>query len=100
MPSFREENDDDNLYDDVVRMADRMGLKGPKRQEYIHDHMLQGGYEPVQSREAYAKIQQEEADDGGGGGWFGSRGQSGGRGSGGGGGRNSGRGSRDNDDSF
>ena len=99
MPGFRsDEEDDDNLYDDVVRMADRMQLKGPKRQEYIHDHMLQGGYEPVQSREAYAKVQQEEPEGDGGGGWFGGGGT---RGRGGGGSSRRQRpNSRDEDDNF
>lgn len=58
---FRDEEEEDTLYDDVVRMADRMQLKGEKRRTYIHDHMLQGGYEPVQTRESYQrKVREEE----------------------------------------
>lgn len=69
MPVFREEEEEDSLYDDVVRMADRMGLKGEKRATYIDDHMTQGGYERVQSRESYAKIRQEEEEPRGGNRW-------------------------------
>jgi hypothetical protein len=97
MPFARDEDDDD-LYDSVVAMADRMRLKGPKRQEYIHDHMLQGGYEPVQTREAYARVQQEGDEEGGGQrgtrSWF-SGGDRGGRSSG-----RSGRQRGDDDDNF
>lgn len=69
------EDEEDDLYDSVVAMADRMKLQGKERQAYIHDHMLQGGYEPVQSREAYARVQKQEDEGGQGGGtrsWFGS----------------------------
>jgi hypothetical protein len=87
-------DEEDDLYDTVVRMADRMGLKGPKRRKYIDDHMTQGGYE--QDEPTYRKAQDDE-DDEGGGGWFGSGRSRGGqqRGSGG-----RGRGSRDSDDLF
>jgi hypothetical protein len=40
-------------------MADRLGLQGEARQNYIHDHMLQLGYDPVQSRESYVRRQEE-----------------------------------------
>jgi hypothetical protein len=73
--AFRSEEEEDDLFDQVTAMADRMGLKGPKRQEYIHDHMTQGGYEMVQTRESYQRIRQDESDDSGRGGtksWFGS----------------------------
>lgn len=93
---FRDENDDDdNLYDSVTAMADRMGLQGEKRETYIDDHMLQGGYTRVQSRESYAKAQQEDQDDQASGNrWgFGGGGRSGGR-------RNSGGRNRDDGDSF
>jgi len=77
--AFRSDEEDDNLYDQVCSMADRMGLKGDKRATYIDDHMTQGGYQRVQSRESYAPVRQEE-DEGQGGGnrWgFGGRGNSG-----------------------
>jgi hypothetical protein len=93
MPAFREE-EEDHLFDEVARMADRMGLKGEKRATYIDDHMIGGGYERVQTRESYAKPQNEDEDDGGTGRWgLGGRSrqsrQSGSRG-----------GSRDDDDRF
>jgi hypothetical protein len=78
---FNREEEEDSLFDDVSRMADRMGLKGDKRATYIDDHMLQGGYGRVQSRESYAKIRNEEEEGGGDGNrWgFGSRGNGGSR---------------------
>jgi hypothetical protein len=91
---FNHDEEEDDLYESVSRMADRMGLKGEKRATYIDDHMLQGGYERVQSRESYAKVQQEEEGGGGDGNRWGF-----GRGRGGGGGnRRSSRG--DDDDNF
>ncbi len=67
MPGFRSDEEEDDLYDAVCAMADRMGIKGKERTAYIHDHMTQGGYEQVQTRESYAKVQQEEPEQGGGG---------------------------------
>lgn len=95
MPGFRNEEDEDDLFDTVSAMADRMGLKGDKRSTYIDDHMLQGGYARVQSRESYAKVRQEEDDQGDSGNrWgFGGRGESGGR-------RGAGRVRSGEDDSF
>jgi hypothetical protein len=96
--AFARDEEDDDLYDSVVAMADRMRLKGQKRTEYIHDHMIQGGYQPVQTRESYARIQQEGDEEGGaqGGprGWF-SGGDRGGRSSG-----RPGRQRGDDDDDF
>lgn len=67
--------EEDDLYDQVSSMADRMGLQGEKRALYIDDHMMQGGYQRVQSRESYAKVQQEEGDQGSSHRWFGGGGQ-------------------------
>ena len=90
---FRNDEDDDDLFDRVSDMADRMGLQGEKRATYIDDHMLQGGYARVQSRESYAKQQQEGEEDKGSSRWgFGGRG-----GSGDGGRRESGRNRADSD---
>lgn len=96
MPMFRDENEeDDTLFDQVNAMADRMGLQGDKRATYIDDHMLQGGYTRVQSRDSYAKVQQGEEDEGSGNRWgFGGRRRSGGSQQGS-GGRN-----RDDGDNF
>jgi hypothetical protein len=94
MPFNRDEEEEDNLFDSVTAMADRMGLKGDKRATYIHDHMTQGGYQQVQTRESYTRVQQEEDE----GGSDGNRWGFGGRG--GGGGRNRSSRSSDNDDNF
>ncbi len=91
---FNQSEEEDDLFDTVTAMADRMGLKGDKRATYIHDHMTQGGYQQVQTRESYTRIQQDEDEGQGGDGnrWgFGARG--GNR-------RTSGRQRGDNDDSF
>lgn len=93
--AFRAEEEPDDLFDEVTRMADRMGLKGDKRATYIDDHMLQGGYERVQSRESYAPVQKGEDDQGGSGNRWGF-----GRGGGGGGGRGPSRSRSGEDDSY
>jgi hypothetical protein len=97
MPFNRSDDDEDDLYDSVSAMADRMGIKGKERQAYIHDHMTQGGYEQIQSRESYVKIQQQEEDEGGGGSRWGF---GGGGGRGGGSSRRSGGRNGDDDDRF
>lgn len=84
MPPFRGSEEDDNLFDSVSAMADRMGLKGERRATYIDDHMTQGGYARVQSRESYAKVQQEEDDQNSSGSRWGFGGRGGGQGGGGG----------------
>jgi hypothetical protein len=95
MPGFRNDDEEDDLYESVSAMADRMGLKDDKRATYIDDHMLQGGYTRVQSRESYAKVRQEEGEQGDGGNrWgFGARGETSGR-------RGAGRVRSGEDDSF
>jgi hypothetical protein len=95
MPFANDNDEEDDLFDSVSQMADRMGLKGDKRAVYIHDHMTQGGYQQVQTRDSYTKIQQQESDDGDSGNRWGF-----GRGGGGGSSRRSARNSRDDDDSF
>lgn len=35
---------DDDLFERVADMANRIGLKGNDRRKYIHDHMTRGGY--------------------------------------------------------
>jgi hypothetical protein len=92
MAPFNQEEEDD-LFDSVSAMADRMGLKGEKRATYIDDHMMQGGYQRVQSRESYARVRQEEDDQGDGGNRWGFGGRGGSRGG-------SRGGNRDNDDNF
>src|SRR5215469_18098494 len=76
MPLLRndeEEDDDATLFDDVVRMADRLGLAGDKRANYIDDHMVEAGYERIQTRDSYVRVRQQddEAEQGGRSRWFG-----------------------------
>lgn len=52
-------DDDDNFFDQVVGMADRLKLEGEGRATYIDDHMLQAGYQRVQTRESYARVKEE-----------------------------------------
>jgi hypothetical protein len=59
---FHDDQEDD-FFDRVVSMADRLGIKGQSRTNYIDDHMLQAGYERVQARESYAKVRQADEDD-------------------------------------
>ena len=35
---------DDTFHDDVLAMADRLGLKGDRRRKYVHEHMTGAGY--------------------------------------------------------
>jgi hypothetical protein len=71
---------DDDLHDSVSAMADRIGLKGRDRTQYIHEHMTRGGYRAVPQ---YVKDEGDD-DDEGGSGFFGGRSRS--------------RGGRDRDD--
>jgi hypothetical protein len=77
MPLLREpdpeQEDDATLFDDVVRMADRLGLQGDKRSNYIDDHMVEAGYERIQTRDSYVRIQQQDdpREDSGRSRWFG-----------------------------
>ena len=80
MPLLRnddEEEDETTLFDDVVRMANRLGLQGEHRTNYIDDHMTEAGYERIQTKDSYVKIQQADDDrqDSGRSRWFGGRGQ-------------------------
>lgn len=71
--SDKEEEEEDGLFDEVVRLADRLGLSGDKRSNYIDDHMTEAGYERVQTRDSYVRAREQD-DDGDGSGrsrWFG-----------------------------
>lgn len=63
MPSGFRDDDEDDLFEHVAAMADRMGLEGEKRENYIDDHMIQGGYARVQTRESYARVQENADED-------------------------------------
>jgi hypothetical protein len=58
---------DDDLYDVVSGMADRIGLEGKERSQYIHNHMTRGGYRAVPN---YVKDDGEGKDEDTGGGFF------------------------------
>jgi hypothetical protein len=79
MPLGRDndEDEDDGLFDQVVGLADRLGLSGDKRSNYIDDHMTEAGYERVQTRDSYQKAREadEDEDAGGRSRWFGGGGK-------------------------
>jgi hypothetical protein len=51
---------DDDLYDVVSGMADRLGLKGDERRRYVHEHMTRGGYTAIPN---YVKRDDDDDDD-------------------------------------
>jgi hypothetical protein len=54
------DKDDDDLFDSVSAMADRIGLSGREKSRYIHEHMTRGGYRAVPS---YVRDEGEDDDD-------------------------------------
>jgi hypothetical protein len=93
---FSSGDEEDVTFDEVSGMADRLGLKGEARTNYIHDHMVQLGYDAVQSRESYIRKPEEPEEQASTGRWGFGAGSGGGR-------QNQGRqarGGRDNEDSF
>lgn len=68
MPLLRdsnpEEEDESSLFDDVVRMADRLHLTGEHRSNYIDDHMTEAGFERIQTKDSYVKVQQQDDERG------------------------------------
>jgi hypothetical protein len=58
----RDDKNDQEDYESVSAMADRLKLKGRERSRYIHDHMTSFGYRMVPS---YVRDEDEEDDDGG-----------------------------------
>ena len=65
------DNEEDTLYDDVSAMADRIGLKGPDKQKYIHEHMTRSGYRAIPTYVRADEDEEDEEDDSGSG-FFGS----------------------------
>lgn len=57
-------DDQDDLYDAVSAMADRLGLEGKERSSYIHESMTRGGYRAVPQ---YVREDNEDGEDSGGG---------------------------------
>jgi hypothetical protein len=89
-------DEEDMTFDEVSGMADRLGLKGEARQAYVHDHMVQLGYDAVQSRESYVRKPEEPEEQQGSGSRWGFGGSGGSRQSQG----RQGRGGRDSEDNF
>lgn len=67
------DKDDDDLFDSVSAMADRIGLKGREKSRYVHEHMTRGGYRAVPSYVPADDEDDDEDDDNGG--FFGGRGR-------------------------
>lgn len=84
--------DTDDLLEQVTAMADRMGLEGRDKRDYIHEHMTRSGY---RAEPTYVREEPEESDRDGdkGSGFFRSKGADRDRGRG----NRSDRGSRDRD---
>jgi hypothetical protein len=54
---------DDDLYDAVNSMADRLKLTGSDRTKYVHDHMTRGGYKAVPQYVPRDDKDDDEGDD-------------------------------------
>lgn len=65
-------DDQDDFYDSVAAMAERMGLKGKERERYIHEHMTRSGYRAVPTYVLDEGDEEDSEDDGG---FFGSGGR-------------------------
>jgi hypothetical protein len=51
---------DDDLFESVSAMADRIGLKGSDKTKYVHDHMTRGGYKAIPQ---YVPADDKDDDD-------------------------------------
>lgn len=54
------DKDDDDLFETVSAMADRIGLTGSDKTKYVHDHMTRGGYKAVPQ---YVPADDKDGDD-------------------------------------
>jgi hypothetical protein len=61
---------DDDLFDSVTAMAERIGLSGKDKDRYVHEHMTRGGYRAIPQ---YVKDDEQDEQDDRGSGFFGSR---------------------------
>jgi hypothetical protein len=52
--------EDDDFYESVAGMADRMNLEGSERERYIHSHMTRAGYRAVPN---YVRDDDDSDDD-------------------------------------
>jgi hypothetical protein len=57
------DDDDDDFFDSVSSMADRLKLKGRDRSRYIDEHMTGAGYKRVQTKESYQRPEKDDDDD-------------------------------------
>lgn len=64
------DKDDDDLFDSVSAMAERIGLKGSEKTRYVHEHMTRGGYRAVPS---YVRAEDEDEDEDDSGTFFGGK---------------------------
>ena len=64
------DKEDDDLYESVTKMADRLKLKGKDRGTYVHEHMTRGGYRAVPN---YVKDDGDDDDDESGSPFFGGK---------------------------
>jgi hypothetical protein len=56
------EDDEDDTFERVSDLAERLGLKGKDRDRYIHNHMEDMGYARVTSKESYQKKRDDDDD--------------------------------------
>jgi hypothetical protein len=59
----RRDDQEDDFFDTVSAMADRLKMKGSRRAKYIDDHMREAGYRRVQTRDSY-QLADDDDDDG------------------------------------
>jgi len=77
MPGFGgPQEEEDTTFAEVAAMADRMGMEGDERAQYIDDHMSRLGYERVQSAQSYARPVDPQEQQQQQGGWWRGGGQS------------------------
>jgi hypothetical protein len=57
------DDEEDDTFDRISEMADRLKLSGGKRDNYIHNHMSDLGYKRVTNRESYVPAKDDDDDD-------------------------------------
>ena len=61
----KDDDQNDDLLDLVSAMADRIGLTGRDREQYIHEHMTRSGYRMVPSYERGDDDGEDDDNEGG-----------------------------------
>jgi hypothetical protein len=56
-------DEEDDTFETVTMMADRLKLTGSKRENYIHNHMSDLGYKRVTTRESYVPAKDDDDDE-------------------------------------